>query len=164
MLATPVLALRGGGPGGLTPRCVMKEEEIFHQARALRDPGERAVYLERACGDDAAQRASVEALLRADVGATGFMDDGPAPDPGATVEMPAGERPGTVIGPYKLLREIGEGGFGVVFLAEQQQPLRRKVALKILKPGMDTRQVVARFEAERQALALMDHPNIARVL
>ena len=75
-----------------------------------------------------------------------------------------GEQPGTIIGPYKLLEQIGEGGFGVVFMAEQQQPVRRKVALKIIKPGMDTRQVIARFEAERQALALMDHPNIARVL
>ena len=74
------------------------------------------------------------------------------------------EQPGTIIGPYKLLEQIGEGGFGLVFMAEQQQPVRRKVALKILKPGMDTRQVIARFEAERQALALMDHPNIARVL
>src|SRR5262249_35301242 len=73
------------------------------------------------------------------------------------------ERPGTVIGPYKLLEQIGEGGFGVVFMAEQSQPVRRKVALKVLKPGMDTRQVVARFEAERQALAIMDHPNIAKV-
>ena len=73
------------------------------------------------------------------------------------------ERPGTIIGPYKLLEQIGEGGFGVVFMAEQTQPVRRKVALKVLKPGMDTRQVVARFEAERQALALMDHPNIATV-
>ncbi len=77
---------------------------------------------------------------------------------------PVGERPGTVIGPYKLLEQIGEGGFGLVFMAEQQQPVRRKVALKVLKPGMDTRQVIARFEAERQALALMDHPNIAKVL
>src|SRR5262249_11508093 len=74
-----------------------------------------------------------------------------------------GEAPGTVIGPYKVLEPIGEGGFGIVFMAEQQQPVRRKVALKILKPGMDTRQVVARFEAERQALALMDHPSIARI-
>src|SRR5262249_11736981 len=163
MLATPVLALRGGGPGGLTPRCVMKEEEIFHQARAIRDAGERAVYLERVCGDDAALRASAEALLQADLGATGFMDR-PPPEPDATIDLPIGERPGTVIGPYKLLQEIGEGGFGGVFLAEQEKPLRRKVALKILKPGMDTRQIVARFEAERQALALMDHPNIARVL
>src|SRR5208282_5563450 len=74
------------------------------------------------------------------------------------------EGPGTVIGPYKLCEQIGEGGFGLVFMAEQQQPVRRKVAVKIIKPGMDSRQVVARFEAERQALALMDHPNIARVL
>src|SRR6185369_733687 len=74
------------------------------------------------------------------------------------------EGPGTTIGSYKLLEEIGAGGFGVVFLAEQQEPLRRQVALKVLKPGMDTRQVIARFEAERQALALMDHPNIATVL
>src|SRR5437588_6757714 len=80
-----------------------------------------------------------------------------------TVDEPITERPGTVIGPYKLLEQIGEGGFGLVFMAEQQQPIRRKVALKILKPGMDTRQVIARFEAERQALALMDHPNIAHV-
>src|SRR5437588_3323894 len=80
-----------------------------------------------------------------------------------TVDEPITERPGTVIGPYKLLEQIGEGGFGLVFMAEQQQPIRRKVALKVLKPGMDTRQVIARFEAERQALALMDHPNIAHV-
>src|SRR5262249_43808508 len=77
--------------------------------------------------------------------------------------LPVSEGPGTVIGQYKLLEQIGEGGFGVVFMAEQMRPVRRKVALKILKPGMDTRQVVARFEAERQALALMDHPNIAHV-
>ena len=76
---------------------------------------------------------------------------------------PVRERPGDVIGSYKLLEQIGEGGFGVVFLAEQTEPVRRKVALKVLKPGMDTRQVVARFEAERQALAIMDHPNIAKV-
>src|SRR5205807_5321753 len=89
----------------------------------------------------------------------------PAPDRDPAADQPAvSERPGTVIGPYKLLEQIGEGGFGVVFMAEQQQPIRRKVAVKVLKPGMDTRQVIARFEAERQALALMDHPNIARVL
>jgi non-specific serine/threonine protein kinase/serine/threonine-protein kinase len=140
----------------------MSEEEIFHEALARRKPEERAAYLEEVCGGDAALRASVEALLQADVGATGFLDR--PPDPAATVDLPHSESPGMVIGPYKLLQEIAEGGFGVVFLAEQQQPLRRKVALKIIKPGMDTRQVVARFEAERQALALMDHPNIARVL
>src|SRR5262249_12138697 len=78
-------------------------------------------------------------------------------------EVPSLEHPGMVIGPYKLLEQIGEGGFGVVFMAEQQHPIRRKIALKVLKPGMDSRQVVARFEAERQALAIMDHPNIAKV-
>src|SRR5262249_50206713 len=82
----------------------------------------------------------------------------PAEEPAVT------ERPGTVIGPYKLLEQIGEGGMGLVFVAEQTQPVRRKVALKVIKPGMDTRQVAARFHAERQALALMDHPNIARVI
>src|SRR5262249_31659580 len=83
---------------------------------------------------------------------------------GATAPYPAvTEGPGTVVGAYKLMEQIGEGGFGRVFVAEQQQPVRRKVALKVIKPGMDTREVVARFEAERQALALMDHPNIARV-
>jgi tetratricopeptide (TPR) repeat protein len=140
----------------------MYDEEIFHQALARR-PEERAAFLEQACAGDPALRASVEALLRANVGATGFLEQ-PAPAPIATVnEQQVHEGPGTVIGPYKLLEPIGEGGFGVVFLAEQTQPVRRKVALKVLKPGMDTRQVVARFEAERQALALMDHPNIARV-
>src|SRR5205085_12596881 len=90
--------------------------------------------------------------------------DAPVPNPDATVEEAVGERPGTVIGAYKLLEQIGEGGFGIVFMAEQTPPIRRKVALKVLKQGMDTRQVVARFEAERQALAMMDHLNIARVL
>src|SRR5205807_653805 len=88
----------------------------------------------------------------------------PLAEPRVTVDETVQEGPGTVIGAYKLVEQIGEGGFGIVFLAEQQQPVRRKVALKILKPGLDTRQVVARFEAERQALALMDHHNIARVL
>ena len=81
-----------------------------------------------------------------------------------SIEPPITERPGTVIGPYKLLQQIGEGGMGVVFMAEQTEPVQRTVALKIIKPGMDTRQVIARFEAERQALAMMDHPNIAKVL
>ncbi|MGH7140176.1 MAG: serine/threonine-protein kinase, partial [Pirellulales bacterium] len=109
-------------------------------------------------------RAEVEALLAAGDQAGSFLES-PAVAPAlvATVERPIAERPGTMIGPYKLLEQIGEGGFGVVFMAEQTQPVRRKVALKVLKPGMDTRQVVARFEAERQALAIMDHPNIAKV-
>src|SRR5262249_38673828 len=82
----------------------------------------------------------------------------------ATADEPITERPGTVIGAYKLMEQIGEGGMGLVFVAEQQHPVRRKVALKVMKPGMDTREVIARFEAERQALALMDHPHIAKVL
>src|SRR5262249_21121145 len=86
-----------------------------------------------------------------------------APNLVATVEEPPRERTGAAVGPYKLLEQVGEGGFGVVFMAEQTQPVRRKVALKVLKPGMDSRQVVARFEAERQARAMMAHPHIARV-
>src|SRR5262249_31877597 len=104
----------------------------------------------------------VDQLLRAHQ-AMGTIHGGATVAPVATTDQPAGEGPGTVIGPYKLLEQIGEGGFGVVYMAEQTEPVRRKVALKILKPGMDTRQVIARFEAERQALALMDHPNIAHV-
>jgi serine/threonine protein kinase len=141
----------------------MSEEEIFHQALARTDPEERAAYLRQACGGDEVLRASVEELLRADVGASGFLER-PRPGSDATVDAPIGERPGTVIGPYKLLQEIGEGGMGTVFMAEQVEPVRRKVALKVVRPGMDSRQVLARFEAERQALAMMDHPNIARVL
>jgi serine/threonine protein kinase/tetratricopeptide (TPR) repeat protein len=142
----------------------MTEEEIFLEALARNEAGERAAFLDLACAGKPALRASVEALLRANVGATGFLER-PAPAPAATVGEPAvAERPGTIIGPYKLMEQIGEGGMGLVFVAEQQHPVRRKVALKVIKPGMDTRQVIARFEAERQALALMDHPNIAKVL
>jgi WD40 repeat protein/serine/threonine protein kinase len=123
-----------------------------------------AVYLDEACAGDPVLRQEVEVLLRAHSGADSLFDHSAA-SPVATLDEPTlSESPGTVIGPYKLLEQIGVGGFGVVFMAEQKQPLRRKVALKVLKPGMDTRQVVARFEAERQALALMDHPNIARVI
>src|SRR5262249_35813257 len=121
----------------------------------------RAAYLKGACGADPALLANVQELLAAHEKDDGFLD---RPPPNATVdEQPVTERPGTVIGPYKLLERIGEGGFGVVFLAEQTQPVRRKGALMVRKPGMDPRQVVARFEAERQALALMDHPPIAHV-
>jgi WD40 repeat protein/serine/threonine protein kinase len=141
----------------------MSEEDIFHEA-LNRDPADRAAYLDRACAGRPELRFAVEGLLRANVGASGFLG-GPAPGLVATIDLPAvTERPGTEIGPYKLMEQIGEGGFGLVFVAEQTRPVRRKVALKIIKPGMDTRQVVARFEAERQALALMDHPNIAKVL
>src|SRR5216684_5951699 len=131
-------------------------DTIFCAAIDIASEDERAAYLARACGDDHELQARVEKLLDAHVRAGSFLEP-PACSPIATTDQPLTERPGTVIGPYKLLEQIGEDGFGVVFMAEQQQPIRRKVALKVLKPGMDTRQVVARFEAERQALGLMDH-------
>jgi serine/threonine protein kinase/WD40 repeat protein len=137
---------------------------IFDEAVELQDPAERAAYLHTACGQDSGLRAEVEQLLMHDDAAGSFLDRANSCELAATLDDPITERPGTVIGPYKLLEQIGEGGFGVVFMAEQQAPIRRKVALKVLKPGMDTRQVIARFEVERQALALMDHPNIAKVL
>lgn len=129
---------------------------------------ERAAYLDEATAGDTTLRARVEALLKAHDNPDSFLQE-PAAEFGATIELsPAesqlAEKPGTVIGPYKLLEQIGEGGMGVVYMADQQAPVRRRVALKIIKAGMDTRQVIARFEAERQALALMDHSNIARVL
>src|SRR5262245_19147509 len=114
----------------------MNDEEIFHQAQARTDPAKRAAYLDEACAGDPALRASVEALLRASVGASGFLAR-PAPGPGATVDSPAREGTSSVVGPYKLVQEIGEGGMGTVFLVEQVHPVRRKVALKTIKPGMD---------------------------
>jgi WD40 repeat protein/serine/threonine protein kinase len=139
---------------------------ILGEAAECRSPEERAAFLDEACAGDAGRRARVEALLRAHQAAGNFLrDNAPPSEPIATTdEPPVPERPGAVVGAYKLLEQIGEGGFGVVFMAEQTKPVRRKVALKVLKPGMDSRQVIARFEAERQALALMDHPNIAKVL
>jgi serine/threonine protein kinase len=141
----------------------MREQSIFIEALEREDPGERSAYLERACAGDAAIRWRIERLLEKHQQGDSFLDS-PAAVLGATAEEPTGERSGTVIGTYKLLEQIGEGGFGLVFMAEQQTPVRRQVALKVLKPGMDSRQVLARFEAERQALAMMDHPNIAKVL
>jgi serine/threonine protein kinase/Flp pilus assembly protein TadD len=138
-------------------------EAIFFAALEKGSPQERAAYLDEASAGNPDLRRRVEKMLAAQAQASSFLDH-PAPGPVVTIDEPITERPGTVIDPYKLREQIGEGGFGVVFLAEQQQPIRRKVALKVLKPGMDTRQVIARFEAERQALALMDHPHIAKVL
>jgi serine/threonine protein kinase/WD40 repeat protein len=142
----------------------MSERSIFLAALDIADPQKQAAFLQQQCGNDAALRQHIEELLAAEVKVEGFLDR-----PHEAVDMtadvaPLAEQAGSQLGPYKLLEQIGEGGFGVVFMAEQQQPVRRKVALKVLKAGMDTRQVIARFEAERQALALMDHPNIARVL
>src|SRR6516165_5311853 len=140
----------------------MSESGIFKAAVKL-PPERRAAYLDQACCSDAELRDEIESLLHAHDTACTFLEDVPAgPDPTEDYQ-PIAERPGTVIGPYKLMEQIGEGGFGLVFIAEQQHPIRRKVALKIIKPGMDTRDIIARFEAERQALALMDHANVARV-
>jgi tetratricopeptide (TPR) repeat protein len=133
-------------------------EAIFSQAVAQSTPADRAAFLEQACGDDIELRHRIEQLLAAHQG-TGPI----APMSPAAAQPALHETPGTMVGRYKLLEQIGEGGFGVVFMAEQEQPIRRRVALKIIKLGMDTQQVIARFEAERQALAMMDHPNIARV-
>jgi tetratricopeptide (TPR) repeat protein/serine/threonine protein kinase len=140
-----------------------QEEAIFHAALAIAAAEQRSAYLDAACGDRHELRRRVEALLDRCAQAQGPLDRPPVPSLAVTTDEPLPERPGTVIGPYKLMEQVGEGGMGLVFVAEQQQPVRRKVALKVLKPGMDSRQVIARFEAERQALAIMDHPNIATV-
>jgi len=137
-----------------------KAGEIFQTAIEIEDRAKREEYLENACEGDEKLRAEVQALLSAHEKAGDFLE---MPDnrPGASRSI---EGPGTKIGRYELVELIGEGGMGMVYLARQQEPVKRKVALKIVKLGMDTEQVVARFEAERQALAVLDHPNIARVL
>jgi non-specific serine/threonine protein kinase/serine/threonine-protein kinase len=149
----------------------MNERSIFVEALDIEDPATRAAYLDRACGDDTAVRQRVERLLKAHDAAGSFLQA-----PVLAVETthgleqettgcpPTGEGPGSHLGPYTLVEKLGEGGMGAVYLAEQQAPVRRQVALKVIKPGMDSVQVIARFEQERQALALMDHPHIARVL
>ena len=141
-------------------------ETIFCEALEITGDAERADYVDQACGGDCRLRRQVETLLDAHAQAGDFLQAPAASPPSVTAAgahlPPVG--PGAVIGPYKLLERIGEGGMGSVYMAEQTHPVRRKVALKVIKPGMDSRQVVARFEAERQALAMMDHPNIARVL
>lgn len=143
----------------------MTERSLFLALLEVKDPAQRSAYLDEACAGLPELRSQVEQLLTAHDKAGNFMER-PAPelvgvDDG---EGRINEGPGTIIGPYKLLEQIGEGGFGVVFMADQQRPVHRLVAVKVLKAGMDTRQVVARFEVERQALALMAHPNIAQVL
>ena len=154
-----------------------REEAIFQAAIELEAPDARADYVGKACGQDASLRERVDALLAAHDRAGVFLEKPissvrvpsvatvkiPDPPAGSRASGPI-EKPGDQIGRYKLLQQIGEGGCGVVYMAEQEEPVRRRVALKIIKAGMDTRQVIARFEAERQALAMMDHPNIARVL
>ncbi len=147
-----------------------RAKSLFLAASDLADPAERAAYLDRECGGDAELRPALEALLRAN-------DAAPPPRPGErTVDSAPGQpetedygdptaRVGALLaGKYKLVEEIGEGGMGSVFMAQQTEPVRRAVAVKVIKAGMDSKAVLARFEAERQALAMMDHPNIARVL
>jgi eukaryotic-like serine/threonine-protein kinase len=145
-----------------------REETIFHAALQLA-PEKRAAYLTLACEGDDPLRSRIQFLLEARMEADPFFRQealrvalGEGLTGQSTVAMIT-EKPGDRVGPYKLLEKVGEGGWGVVYVAEQEEPVRRRVALKVIKPGMDTRQVIARFEAERQALAMMDHPNIARV-
>jgi WD40 repeat protein/serine/threonine protein kinase len=142
----------------------MNEASLFAAALEKREGAERQAFLDEACAGDTALRQRVEHLLAADRQSAGVLERGPAGRDLTDLYQPIAERPGTLIGPYKLMEQIGEGGMGLVFVAEQQQPVRRRVALKIIKPGMDSMQVIARFEAERQALAMMDHQNIAKVL
>ncbi len=139
------------------------EEQIFTAAIEIESSLERDAYIAKACGDDQKQLAAVQALLQRHD--TNSFLDAPILEPDLILdESPITEDTGTIIGRYKLLEKIGEGGMAVVYMAEQEKPIRRKVALKIIKVGMDTKSVIARFEAERQALAMMDHPNIAKIL
>ncbi len=156
---------------GITQR----EEDLFDAARNIADAAARRAFLDGACDGDPALRGRIDDLLKAAAAAEDFFAEGRTvvtapvnvlafPPASAATEQPGEEPLGTRIGRYKLLEKIGEGGCGVVYMAEQEEPVRRRVALKVIKLGMDTKTVIARFEAERQALALMDHPNIARVL
>lgn len=143
----------------------LKDIEVIYHAALEKGAGpERSEYLDSTCGGDIPLREHIEALLKANEQAADFLEN---PGFGVDIildESPLSEGPGTVIGRYKLLGKIGEGGMAVVYMAEQEKPIRRKVALKIIKLGMDTKSVIARFEAERQALAMMDYPNIAKIL
>src|SRR5450631_2508091 len=139
-----------------------RELAVFSAVRQL-PVRERGAFLDEACAGDSALRQRVEELLQAGDEAGAFLESPAAIPPEGTARLPA-NKPGDRIGRYKLLQQIGEGGCGVVYMAEQEEPVHRRVALKVIKLGMDTKQVIARFAAERQALALMDHPNIAKVL
>src|SRR5262245_10046241 len=136
---------------------------IFLEAVEQHAPDQWSAFLDRVCGDAPDLRQRVEVLLRAHEQANSILDVVAVP-PVATIDQPTTETAGTVIGPYKLLEAIGEGGMGTVWMAQQTEPVKRLVAVKLIRAGMDSKQVIARFEAERQALALMDHTNIARVL
>src|SRR5437879_2552754 len=140
------------------------EEQLFAEAIKRRPGAERNGFLDRACAKNQALRQRLDVLLSVHESAAPEMDPVFAADGGASGKPLADEEAvGTLIGPYKILEKLGEGGFGIVYVAEQREAVKRRVALKVIKPGMDTREVIARFEAERQALAIMDHPNIAKV-
>jgi WD40 repeat protein/serine/threonine protein kinase len=143
---------------------MLNEKAIFNVAREIGSPDARAEYLRQSCGADSTLRERVQVLLRAYEEQASFLESPPPVGVAGTIDQPASESPGTVVGPYKLIEQIGEGGMGTVWMAQQTEPVKRLVALKLIKAGMDSKQVIARFEAERQALALMDHANIARVL
>jgi hypothetical protein len=144
----------------------MTEESLFEAALEIADPAQRLAFLKEACGGDAVLLERLQALLAAHQQAAGVLDRGGAfqPQPVTAGEPPGLEVGAVVAGRYKVLESLGEGGMGTVYVAEQTEPVRRRVALKVIKPGLDSRRVLARFEAERQALALMDHPHIAKVL
>src|SRR5262245_25781982 len=154
-----------------SPKTV-RVREVFLEALSKTDPAERAAFLESECRNAPGLRRRVEELLQEQGSVGDFLEQPAAAAPAArpkTVPITTGmiksvEGAGDQIGLYKLLQQIGEGGCGLVYMAEQDKPVRRRVAIKVIKAGMDTKSVIARFEAERQALALMDHPNIARVL
>ena len=143
-----------------------REEGLFVAALELPNAEQRGAFLKGACGSDEALRARVERLLGEHDATQGPLDQPIIePLPSATLDMPSSAKSGMIIaGKYKLINPIGEGGMGTVWMAEQREPVKRLVAVKLIKAGVDSRAVLARFEAERQALALMDHPNIARIL
>src|SRR5947208_2721423 len=148
----------------------MTERDIFIAALQKEDPTERQAFLDDACARQPELRRQVENLLRLHEGAGSFLEQPAAESPatGALRDAPehasSPEAPGALVGPYKLIERIGEGGMGEVWMAQQTEPVKRLVAVKLIRPGMDSRSVLARFDAERQALSLMDHPNIAKVL
>src|SRR5882724_2901144 len=138
-------------------------KSIFLNAAELATAEQRRAYVAEQCGDDQLLRQEVEQLLLHSEKDEAFLKDGPAEPAVTAPPLSPAEIPSSIIGRYKVLEPIGDGGMGTVYMAEQQHPVRRLVALKVIKPGMDSRSVLARFEAERQALAMMDHPCIARV-
>src|SRR5439155_15441629 len=155
--------------GLIMPPDAPKLEEIFHAALEIESAAARETFLDQACGNDDALRRQIQILLNAERAAEDFFKTGEArsdqePQDASRVQPElAAEQAGSFIGHYKLLEKLGEGGLGIVYRAEQSEPVKRQVALKIIKLGMDTREAIQRFAAERQALAMMEHPNIAAV-